>query len=127
MGMLKWAAPLDLPKSYAVILKALYSNIIKTKMAAMQTEEVVLYRTRFASRKAEFDLYPFDSVSYKQNEVIEDKEQTVKVATSVKAIDLMKIVQTQQEAPKISGKSTILSFEVDFFGEVSLRAIKFYL
>jgi len=96
MGMLKWAAPLDLPRSYAVILKALYNNIIKSKMAGMQTEALVLYRTRFASLKPGFDLYPFDSVSYKSSDALpaigDDKDQTVKVATSVKAIHLMKVV-----------------------------------
>jgi hypothetical protein len=33
--MLKWAAPLDLPKSYKVILEAMYKNVILTKMAAI--------------------------------------------------------------------------------------------
>jgi len=98
MGMLKWAAPLDLPRSYSVILKALYKNIIKSKMAAMQTEEVVLYRTRFAPRKPGFDIYPFDSVPYKSSdaapaiETDDDNNKSSQIATSIKAIDLIKIV-----------------------------------
>jgi hypothetical protein len=55
LGMLKWAAPLDLPRTYQTIMSTLYNCLIQDKLAQVQTNDVVEYRTRIASLSKELD------------------------------------------------------------------------
>ena len=127
MGMLKWASPLDYNRTFEVVADALYKKVIKEKVREAQTDEVVEYRTRYVPRKpCELDFYPYDTVLFQSDEPKKHAEKQEEKPS--RGIDLLRKVELTKNKTDVSAykKEQYMAFNADFFGEVNLRAIKFF-